>query len=136
MGLFNTVSDYLNGQARPLTQDEINVARLVFQETLAYPGIKITSDLGAGGAAWTEPGLGPMRLHFWLHLGPKAFVSTLGMRGLLIHELTHVWQGLNHVINTGYVANSLITQGTSYLATGDQFAFYKYTPGEFWGSYN
>jgi hypothetical protein len=46
-----------------------------------------------------------------------------------IHEMTHVWQGQNHLIGPGYMLNSLFWQAISDDA-------YRYTVGVPWGKYN
>jgi hypothetical protein len=89
-----------------------------------------------GGAAYTVPGPGDT---YFLHLGPAGYTSTAHMRPKLIHELTHVWQGANHVFN-GYVVSSLIMQGYFLITTGDRNNAYKYSQSDLgrvsWHSFN
>ena len=128
MGL---VKDYLTSRTRPLTTEEINDAKRVYQGTIKYPLVSIADDLGAQQRPWTEPSGGPMDLYV-LHLGPLGFASTrdAATRATLIHELCHVWQGMNHIFAWSYVVDSLLNQAVS----GD--AAYDYKPGDLWGEYN
>lgn len=125
MGL---VWDYLTSDKRLMTQDEIKLGRSVFGKTIRYGLVFIADDLGAGDRPWTEPS----NSFFVLHLGPNAYASTDTDRykALLVHELTHVWQGQNGIFTTAYVANSAWHQVFSGSAA------YKYTPGKNWSEYN
>jgi len=128
MGL---VKDYLTSRTRPLTAAEVNDARLVYQRTIKFDRVMVADDLGARSAQWTEPSGGPMDLYI-LHMGPIGFASTddPNMRAILIHELCHVWQGMNHIFSWGYVVGSLLNQAIYGLSA------YDYTPGDLWGEYN
>ena len=128
MGL---VIDYLTSRTRPLTTEEINDAKRVYQRTIKYALVSVADDLGAQQRPWTEPSGGSMDLYV-LHLGPLGFASTgdPAMRALLIHELCHVWQGMNHVFAWSYVVDSLVNQAVRGASA------YSYTPGDLWGEYN
>ena len=128
MGL---VKDYLTSKTRPLTTEEINDAKRVYQRTIKYELVSIADDLGAQQREWTEPTGGPMDLYV-LHLGPLGFASTRDpeMRATLIHELCHVWQGVNHIFAWTYVVQSLVSQAVSGNSA------YDYKPGDLWGEYN
>src|SRR5262249_39604790 len=66
----DTLFDRRMGMAtRPLTQDEIALARRVFQDNLPYKKIRIADDLGLGDAPWTDP----FGAFFTIHMGPTAF---------------------------------------------------------------
>jgi hypothetical protein len=124
--------DYLTAKHRPLTQEEKDDATRVYLKTINYSLVIVADDLGFDNRKWTEPaGNGG----FVLHLGPMGYASTADseMRATLIHELCHVWQGMNHLISWGYVADSAIQQGLCKLAGCSAYA---YKPGDLWGEYN
>jgi hypothetical protein len=126
MGL---IIDYLTKSSRKLTDEEINDAKRVFEDKIPYGRIIVSDDLGLGDREWTEP-VGPL---YNLHLGPKGYKSTndhFELRWTLIHELTHAWQGANHVFDISYVLSS----GWSQLLYGS--GAYAYSPGQDWGDYN
>lgn len=123
MGL---VWDYLTCDTRSMTEDEKKLGRSVFGDTIQYARVTIADDLGVGDRPWTEP----VQYLSVLHLGPQAFANSDRYKALLVHELTHVWQGQNGIFTFAYVANS----GWHQLFSGS--AAYKYTPGKNWSEYN
>jgi hypothetical protein len=125
------VTDYLTSRTRPLTTDEIEDAKRVYQRTIKYDFVKIADDLGGGGREYTEPSGGSLDTYI-VHLGSTGYASTVdpNTRATLIHELCHVWQGMHHFIAWGYVVNSLLHQAVSGSDA------YVYTPGKPWGMYN
>lgn len=128
MGL---ITDYLTSSKRALTAEEILDAKRVYKNTIRYDHISIADDLGGGDRQWTEPSGGPMDLYV-IHMGRNGFATTVDpdMRAILIHELCHVWQGVNHVCSWSYVVGSLSNQAL-YGSKA-----YDYKPGDLWGEYN
>ncbi|MGC2658558.1 MAG: hypothetical protein WA324_11430 [Bryobacteraceae bacterium] len=125
------VTDYLTSKTRDLTDDEIFEAKTVFKETIRYTHVSIADDIGAGDCQWTEPSGGPMDFYV-IHMGRRGFASTADpyLRGVLIHELCHVWQGLHHLCSWSYVAGSHANR----LLYGQKM--YDYKAGDMWGEYN
>ena len=131
------IGDYLTSRERPLTDEEIEDAKRVYQGTIKYRRVSIANDLGVGGRKWTEPAGGKMDLYV-IHMGPLGFAGTTDpdMRARLIHELCHVWQGMHHLSAWSYVVGSVVSQGLASVFEGSVKAAYKYKPGDLWGEYN
>jgi hypothetical protein len=55
---------------------------------------------------------------------------------LLVHEMTHVWQGRNSRLAMTYVWESVISQCRGAISGGGTGAAYDYTPGMAWTSMN
>jgi len=55
---------------------------------------------------------------------------------LLVHEMTHVWQGRNSKLALTYVWESVISQCRGAISGGGTSAAYDYTPGAVWTSMN
>lgn len=103
---------------RFLSDAEKDLARRVFEETLPYGAIYLSNGLGLERRAYTIP----HPLHFGsyvIHIGPTAFSdatdSSLSMLGqtvdaVFIHELTHVWQGVNRRHAFDYILDSVYNQ--------------------------
>jgi hypothetical protein len=121
---------------RPLKSGEIAYARRVFRETVPYGEVFVTPLMGAGGAAFTLPG----PTGYMLNVGPTAFSQDMSgppdLKQLLIHELTHVWQGEHGSWPGSYVFDSVWHQGKSIAQTGDRNNAYTYTAGRPWSWYN
>jgi hypothetical protein len=120
------VSGYLFGSLRELSAAEIKAARGVFGSTIPYSVVAISDDVGGGGRPYTSPA----GFCYRLHLGPHAYANPASNLPLLIHELTHVWQGHHHFFTWGYVFNSLWHQAI------DGSNAYNYTAGQPWRDYN
>jgi len=134
MGVLDAIGGYITGgmvpgNSRALSGTEIAATREVFESTIPYSRVVITNDLGLDDAPYTTPA-GPF---FRLHLGPQRFANAGSDLPTLIHELTHVWQGHNHIFTTGYVFDSLWHQGKARLTGGSA---YDCVPGAPWGTYN
>lgn len=112
--------------SRWMKQKECNVAFQVFSFTIPYDKIQLSTDLGAGDRPYTIPLLNYPG-HFQINIG-KTFTWHL-----LIHELTHVWQGHNSGLAWGYVLNSLLSQAVCEISGTNA---YKYTVGKDFNSYN
>lgn len=103
---------------RLLSDPEKDLARKVFEETLPYGSIYLSNGLGRQRRAYTIPH--PLHLgSYVIHIGPAAFpdatnsaVSMLGQTvdAVFIHELTHVWQGVNRRHAFDYVFDSVYNQ--------------------------
>jgi hypothetical protein len=120
------VSGGVDGFTRPshpyaerfLTGAEKDLARKVFEETLPYGAIYLSNGLGLEHRAYTIPH--PLHLgSYVIHIGPDAFpdatdssVIVLGQTAdaVFIHELTHVWQGVNRRHAFDYILDSVYNQ--------------------------
>jgi hypothetical protein len=103
---------------RLLTDAEKDLARLVFEETLPYGAIYLSNGLGLQRRAYTIPH--PLHLgSYVIHFGPEGFpnatdssIVILGQTAdaVFIHELTHVWQGVNRRHAFDYIFDSVYNQ--------------------------
>lgn len=137
-------------RARPLSQGERNTVYPVFRNTVPYNRVLIADFYlpGNQGVPVTVAG-NPM---------PNLIAALPGFRRLtvfvifwgaevyrrgadnmfpntLVHELTHVWQGNNHVFYQQYMVESLIVQGVAVMTHGDRNVAYRYD-GRPWGEWN
>jgi hypothetical protein len=131
------------GERRKLSEQERMWVWPVFRDTLPYDHVMIADTLGAGAAQYTfrEPG------RYVLHMGRIAFDEDYDdyHKEVLVHELTHVWQGHHAVISWAYMVDSmtcqappilhaLVTRGTPLK--GARNAAYDYQPGKLFQDYN
>ena len=103
---------------RLLTDPEKDLARQVFEETLPYGAIYLSNGLGLGRRAYTIPH--PLHLgSYVIHIGDETFpdatnssILVLGQTAdaVFIHELTHVWQGVNRRHAFDYIFDSVYHQ--------------------------
>lgn len=103
---------------RHLTEDEKSLARKVFEETLPYGSIYLSNGLGFGRRAYTIPH--PLHIGSYLiHVGKDIFKDATDSSNVMfdqtgdaifIHELTHVWQGVNRSFPFAYIFDSLYHQ--------------------------
>jgi hypothetical protein len=103
---------------RLLTDDEKNLARQVFEETLPYGSIYLSNGLGLQRRAYTIPH--PLHIgSYVIHIGKDIYKDATDSSNVMfdqtgdaifIHELTHVWQGVNQRWAFGYIFNSLYHQ--------------------------
>jgi len=119
--------DCVTANSRALTAAEITEAKTVFLDTINYKQVVIADALGYGGRPFTLVN-GDM---YTLFMGPSVFAA-MGASDWhdFIHEMTHVWQGQNHLISSGYMLNSVVSQAI------DGQSAYDYKVGDFWGEYN
>ena len=122
---------------RTLLPDELILAKTVFQNSILYSQVRLQDDLGMGGIPWTSPPIAVFP-YYVLHVG--AYFNNLTTsnyrRRLLIHELTHAWQG-QHGVPKGYVLNSAFHQSLSAITSGGDVApAYNYNTGLKWAQYN
>jgi hypothetical protein len=105
-------------QERLLTKAERNLAHKVFEDTLPYGAIYLSTGLGFGKRPYTIPH--PLHLgSYVIHIGPKIFpdatdssVVIFNQTGdaVFIHELTHVWQGSHRKNPFDYMVDSVYNQ--------------------------
>jgi hypothetical protein len=150
---------------RGLTGPEITLAQSVFSYTVPYDRIAILGIKGLGGRpftipgsmlssfSWLIPGIGPMLgiAEFMAGIENK-YVIFMGRDGqedgincgqdlnkrpgaVLIHELTHAWQGHNQGFAWGYVLNSCYYQCKCTVELKSQSSAYDYTAGQQWDRY-
>ena len=130
-------------ERRKLSDDERSIAWPVFKDSLPYDHIMIADNLGAGDAQFThrEPG------KYVLHMGRIAFDEDYDdyHKEVLIHELTHVWQGHHGLVSWDFMVQSLTCQakaiGKALFTRGTPLkdsrnAAYVYTPGKLFQDYN
>jgi hypothetical protein len=122
---------------RKLNIHEHRLAQQVFQNKLPYGRVSVVDTLGLGGAPYTLNFMGLDDADantYVLHVGPVGFA---GMQlspywsGVLIHELTHVWQSYNSAWPATFIFKSIGCQ----IAQGRTNA-YIYESGKPWKSYN
>ena len=128
---------------RLLTEDEKNLARRVFEETLPYGSIYLSNGLGLGRRAYTIPH--PLHIgSYVIHVGKDIFKDATDPSNMMfdqtgdavfIHELTHVWQGVNRPWAFGYIVDSLY-----HRARDGEEAAYHVDPADIgtknWGDFN
>lgn len=117
---------------RRLTEGEIALARPAFGETLPYTHIQLID--GAAGnpiaAMAFRNGNSAITLRQRIHFQPVRFLADFSVakpaaRGLLIHELTHVWQ-----YRRLGVARFFARYGRQYAGSGFKAGrMYDYAPG-------
>ncbi|MCA1592076.1 MAG: hypothetical protein LC754_05385 [Acidobacteria bacterium] len=132
--------------SRLINQAEIDLAREVFHDRLPYDRIHLASYYlpGNQGVAVTlasASSLIPVRSlrNYTIYFGPEVFrqgAHQPGVRNVLIHELTHVWQGHQSLFAWEYMVESMIAQGHAIITKGSRNRAYDYQPGEPWDSYN
>jgi hypothetical protein len=147
MGIFGIT---LPTQMREMSPLEYHVVSNVFGPTLPDRArILVTNASGLARRPLTIPmallqqvGMGPLpamgngmapgiyRTGYLMNVGPTNYASLTGNAGLLVHEMTHVWQGHNAATPVNYVLGSVLAQ---CLHGG---AAYRYVLGKDWTSYN
>ena len=93
----------------------------VFHHTIDYTKVILDSGVGAGGRPFTVPDL--WYGGFRIYIGPTVYWN------VLVHELTHVWQGINGPTTVSYIFNSILCQAAFWTSA------YDYTLGEPWDRY-
>jgi hypothetical protein len=124
------VRGVLEYRERPLTETEISLAKKVFGETLPYGAIYLSNALGLQERAYTVPH--PAKAaSYVIHIGVDGFTdaSAAALDRTLIHELTHVWQGVHRAHRLDYIFDSLHKQAQLGSAA------YDYVAGADWSSY-
>lgn len=124
-------------EERKLKDDERKLAQKVFGNVLPYGAIYLSTGLGDRSRPYTIP-----HPAIWdsyvIHIGPdvyknatdsKTIVSGDNGDSVLIHELTHVWQGQYWKNRFDYVVDSL------YHQARDGKAAYDFVEGGEWSRY-
>lgn len=119
----------LPGGARLLDASEITMATSVYGTSIDYSKVVITDATGGGSRPFTT--VLPLGL-IALNLGPSAYATPGSNRGLLIHELAHVWQSQHHPSAAAFMANSIASQAAAAAAGGSAYC---YVPGKWFGLY-
>ncbi|MGB8508061.1 MAG: hypothetical protein WCD76_06640 [Pyrinomonadaceae bacterium] len=132
--------------SRLINRVEIDLARDVFGDQLPYNKIHFASyylpgNQGVPVTLASASSLIPVRSlrSYTIYFGPDVFrdgAHLPGARNVLIHELTHVWQGHHSLFAWEYMIESMIAQGHAVIMKGDRNRAYDYTPGNAWDSYN
>lgn len=110
---------------RELTPLEQSKSWLVFRSSVDFTTVRIADDVGLQSRPWcSPPGWGGLP-YFCLHMGPARFQLDLGttQTSLLIHEMTHVWQG-QHNAPLWYVFNSGCNQAVATVSGGSSGGAY------------
>ena len=119
-------------KVRGLFNAEVNLAKSVFGNTINYALVKVTNTVGFGSRPWTT-NTPPI---YTINVGVDAYKSMTNSswRRLLIHELTHVWQGQHGV---PFMSNSALHQTLSVINSGgNPGGAYQYAFGKQWNKYN
>ncbi len=132
---------------RPINEDEVALARQVFEDQLPYDKIYIANfylpgneDTAVTVASGTE--LIPIKAltEYTIYFGPVVFrdgaLTPQKTRNTFIHELTHVWQGYHSTFSWVYMVNSMLSQGRALIVHRDRGRAYDFEPGGRWDSYN
>ena len=117
---------------RRLSRSEKDLAKSVFRNTIIYGMVRVTNTVGGGGRPWTT-NTPPI---YTLNVGSaySSLTSGSGRKSLLIHELTHVWQG-QHLVP--FMHNSAAHQTLAAIKNGGNVSkAYSYTLGKRWRKYN
>jgi hypothetical protein len=83
--------------------------------------------------------LGIVNLGYLINVGPTNYPNLTASetaRALLVHEMTHVWQGRNSASSTTYLYNSILHQCTASASGPSRGGAYRFTEGQPWSTYN
>lgn len=94
-------------------------------------GGALAGPAGAALGAMLNWGLSFANVGYVIGVGPHKYPDMTKHPGLLVHEVTHVWQGKNSAFALTYVLDSALAQ----CLLGSTAA-YTVTPGDPWRSYN
>jgi hypothetical protein len=126
-------------RSRELRDDEKQLAAGVFKTSIPLNKVRILPYSAPDGAAFTPPGFG---IRYPICMGKAGFADAINgyysrrPGDTLIHELTHVWQGIYGSTCVSYAVNSLYHQAKAFLGGGSRHGAYSFTPGQPWYSYN
>lgn len=125
--------------SRSLTGPEKEIIWQVFRQTLPSDQVFVTDGLGLGGRPYCNPNPNLLQGGYLMNVGPTNYgnlSSSRGRRRLLVHEATHVWQGIHGVFPLAYVFNSALCQSASIVMSGSASGAYEYMPGASWMTYS
>lgn len=80
-----------------------------------------------------------INLGYLVNIGPGPYPDMLrngDTKGLLIHELTHVWQGHNSIFSMEYVYNSFYNQCRSEITGASSYRYTIETPPQPFSAFN
>ena len=114
-----------------LSRAERGVAIPVFGESITWRRVLVTPYSGLAGRPFTTtlPPFSPVAFAYVLNVGPDGHAGmerSRSLRGLLIHELTHVWQGESGLLRSGFMVRSILHQALAALRRRSAYA---YAPG-------
>jgi hypothetical protein len=101
--------------ARPLLARELDVARPIFEDSIAYEAVRVVTGYFVNA---------PTTLGNHVRISPDRRFDD----STLVHELTHVWQFQSH--GTGYISNSVCAQLSGVLRGEGRDAAYEIRPSE------
>ena len=148
------ITDGLGGADAPFTIPTSAISALPAVFASALGGTLLGGPAGAalsaaitGAAAYL---LSAVNLAYIVSVGPGPYPDissgtytvgsyTLERNHLLVHELTHVWQGKNSIFSLSYVISSAYNQCRGMLSGGGvsgRSAAYSYMPLQAWSAYN
>jgi hypothetical protein len=132
-------------QTRTLLASEQALADQVFEGQVPYDKVRITDTLGLGGGFYTmRQNNGTYLIHVGkdlfddltkpdgFHIADSRGTPVLGRAPVLIHELTHVWQGRHWPFATEYELDSFWHQAVHFC---NRDAAYAYKTGGKWSHY-
>jgi hypothetical protein len=119
--------------ARHLGRHEISIAKSVFEDTIAYDRVIISDGLGFSGRPFTVPVpfTSPRKYMILAGDGYTGMSYRQEDKDLLIHELTHVWQGHHSTWAWSVQGSSVYHQARE----GDDAYSYDKTNYKDWDSY-
>ncbi len=99
--------------------------------------VKIVNQTGVMG---TRPSLSQImsvvNFGYLMNVGPRHFANMAASDpALLVHEMTHVWQGRNDKSAMTFVRNSIMNQTKSNVRGSSHSEAYDFTPGQNWSTY-
>jgi hypothetical protein len=115
---------------RNLKSGEKEILAQVFVKTLPLDRIIITDNLGLGDRPYTMPML--LNKNYHVNVGDyyhEDMSNSSSGRALLVHECTHVWQGVHGIFEWDYILSSVSCQ---LLASFKKGTAYDYEPGKDW----
>ena len=119
---------------RSLKSGEKELLSQVFVKTIPLDHIKITDAIGLQNRPYTLPVL--LSKDYHVNVGTSFFgqdmSTTSSGQALLVHECSHVWQGVTGIFEWDYVINSVACQAISIFQSGTA---YDYEVGKDWSKY-
>ncbi len=134
------VVDAVRGMRKPrniryLGAHEISIAKSVFENTIAYDRVLIGDGLGASARPFTIPVPYTSPRKYMINVGENGYQGMSYVqtdKELLIHELTHVWQGHHSTWAWSVQGSSIYHQ----IRHGDGAYDYSKSSYKDWDDYN